>query len=737
MTQPVLSIVIPVFNEARTLETLLTRIDASLRPLQVEYEVIIIDDHSTDQSLVLLKSLRQRYPIHVYQKQHKGIKGKGYSLLSGFAKARGTIFAMIDADLQYPPEAMPSMMAKINTGSDVVIASRTKNHTSASRQFFASLFRAVFIRGLHGSALDVQSGLKMFRRDVFDRLEVKPNAWAFDLEFLIKAQWAGYSITSVPIHFQKRTHRKSTTNKVDQAIHIGANSLRLKGQEVQPIPFLPEMEAREGHGFHYNGDKYIPHTHLLSQETALYRLSRKQKIFLWTLFLFLTVCLFYFWHMTFTVIIAVLTTLYFADLLFNLYLIYRSFSKPPELTVSKEEILAIPEAIWPTYTIFCPLYNEPEVIPQFVTAMSQLDYPKEKLQIMLLLEQDDTTTINKARMMMLPSYFEIVVVPHSMPKTKPKACNYGLLFAKGELCVIYDAEDVPDHDQLKKAALAFRKSPKNIACVQAKLNFYNPHQNILTRAFTAEYSLWFDLVLTGLQSINAPIPLGGTSNHFRTAQLRSFHGWDAFNVTEDCDLGIRLIKRGFYTGVLDSTTLEEANSDLPNWFAQRSRWIKGYMQTYLVHMRRPSEFIRSWREPHAITFQLVVGGKILSMFINPFMWMLTIAYFALRPIVGPAIESFYPTPVLYMAVFSLVIGNFLYAYYYMIGCAKRDHDELIKYVFLVPLYWLAMSMAAWIAFRELIVRPHHWAKTKHGLHLTNKKGLQQTTERIGENIRFA
>ncbi len=737
MSSPQLSIVIPVFNEELTIHTLLKRLDTSLRQANISYEVIVVDDNSSDQTIEILGQLRHKYPLTVFRKTNVQTQGKGYSLVYGFTQARGEFFAMIDADLSYPPEAIPLMVERIKAGAGVVIADREKKNTGFVRKLMSSTFHTLFLRGLHGVDLDVQSGLKVFRSEILRRVQLHPTAWAFDLELLLQAQRGGYSIESVPIVFEKRSHRRSTTNRTKQAYQIGSNSIQLKSKEIEPILFTSEMEKKEGHGFHYNGDKYIPHTHLPSHETALYRLSRNQKTFLFVSFILLSLCLFYFWHTTFTILIAILTSVYFADLLFNLYLIYRSFSKPPELTVSKKEIDEVPDHMWPTYTIFCPLYKEPEVIPQFVTAMSQLDYPKDKLQIMLLLEADDTETINKARMMMLPPYFEIVVVPHSLPKTKPKACNYGLLYAKGELVVIYDAEDVPDHDQLKKAAIAFRKSPGNIACVQAKLNFYNPHQNILTRAFTAEYSLWFDLVLTGLQSINAPIPLGGTSNHFRTKQLRAFHGWDAFNVTEDCDLGIRLIKRGFYTGVLDSTTLEEANSDLPNWFSQRSRWIKGYMQTYLVHMRRPGEFIRSWREPHAITFQLVVGGKILSMFINPFMWMLTIAYFALRPIVGPAIESFYPTPVLYMAVFSLVIGNFLYAYYYMIGCAKRDHDELIKYVFLVPLYWLAMSLAAWKAFRELIVRPHHWAKTKHGLHLISKKGLAQTTERIGENIRFA
>lgn len=314
-------------------------------------------------------------------------------------------------------------------------------------------------------------------------------------------------------------------------------------------------------------------------------------------------------------------------------------------------------------------------------------------------------------------------MPHSFPKTKPKACNYGLTKATGEYTVIYDAEDIPDTQQLKKAVLAFRQSDPKIICIQAKLNFYNPHQNLLTRVFTAEYSLWFDLVLTGLQSIHAPIPLGGTSNHFRTNDLAKLKGWDSFNVTEDADLGMRLVKHGYRTAVIQSLTLEEANSSLKNWFGQRTRWIKGYIQTYLLHMRDPRGFIQTWREPHFLTFQLIIGGKVMSMFINPLMWIITVCYFVFRPQIGSFVDSFFPAPVLYMGIFSLLLGNFLYVYYYMVGCVKHGHDELVKYIWLVPFYWLAMSAAAWIAVYQFMVNPHHWSKTKHGLHLGNKKAF--------------
>jgi cellulose synthase/poly-beta-1,6-N-acetylglucosamine synthase-like glycosyltransferase len=220
----------------------------------------------------------------------------------------------------------------------------------------------------------------------------------------------------------------------------------------------------------------------------------------------------------------------------------------------------------------------------------------------------------------------------------------------------------------------------------------------------------------GLQSIDAPIPLGGTSNHFKAGVLRQLNGWDAFNVTEDADLGMRLVKRGYVTAILDSVTYEEANSAPVNWFWQRTRWIKGYIQTYVVHTRRRGEF-RAVNRTHSAIFQAIVGGKVLSLFINPLMWGLTIAYFVLRARYGEAISAVYPAPVLYMAVTSLVAGNFLYLYYYMVGCARRQEYDLIKYVFLVPFYWLAMSIAAYRAAYEAVVKPHHWSKTKHGLHL--------------------
>lgn len=501
-----------------------------------------------------------------------------------------------------------------------------------------------------------------------------------------------------------------------------------KNQSVHTFSDL----ATRGRGFMVGKKRFVHHSELTVKNSAVVSITVRQKLFVLGFFVTLLGFLVSDHYHTLLVIIFALTFLYFLDLVFNAYVVYRTFRKSPELVIPEQKLDATRD--WPLFTIFCPLYKEVHVLPQFVEAIQALDYPKDKLQVLLLLEQDDTATIRAAKNMGLPPYISVLVVPHSLPKTKPKAMNYGLGFAKGEYVVVYDAEDKPEAKQLKKAVCAFEQSPQSMVCVQAKLNFYNPTQNILTRLFTAEYSLWFDLILPGLQSLGAPLPLGGTSNSFRLEKIKELGGWDAYNVTEDCDLGIRLAKNGFTTSIVDSTTYEEANSNVYNWYRQRSRWIKGYMQTYLVHMRHPKDLGITWEKPYALFVQLTVGGKVLSMFINPLLWVVTILYFLFRGHLAGYIEPYFPPLVLYIGVFSLIFGNFLYLYSYMIGLAKREKYELIPTAFIVPLYWLGMSVAAWKALYELIVAPHYWQKTQHGLHLQQLETIEDQAQTLAEPL---
>ncbi len=464
------------------------------------------------------------------------------------------------------------------------------------------------------------------------------------------------------------------------------------------------------------GVKYKTYTNLDPKLSAFVTLTNSQKLF-WGFAIGLILSgLIIALHFTLVIIIGILTAIYLADFLFTLVVIAKSFGKRSDVKFTNEELVEIDDNLLPKYTILCPLYKEWQVIEQFVKAIEIIDWPKDKLEVIFLLEEDDAKTINMVYDLQLPDYFKIEVVPDSFPKTKPKACNWGLIKASGEYLVVYDAEDKPDPLQLKKAYLAFKKLTENVVCLQSKLNYYNEKQNILTRLFTAEYSYWFDIALPGLQSLGTIIPLGGTSNHFKTNFLKHLQGWDPFNVTEDCDLGTRLFKEGYKTAVIDSETLEEANSNLNSWIKQRSRWVKGYMQTYLVHMRDPIGFLREYKH-HALFFQLIIGMRMVFMIINPLMWFMTIAYFAMYPVFGPIIESLYPWYIFYPAIFCLIFANFTYFYSYMIASAKKDKWDLIQYIFLIPFYWILTSVSAGIAFYQLITKPYYWEKTEHGLHL--------------------
>ena len=299
-----------------------------------------------------------------------------------------------------------------------------------------------------------------------------------------------------------------------------------------------------------------------------------------------------------------------------------------------------------------------------------------------------------------------------MPTTKPKACNYGLLFAKGEYLTIYDAEDVPERDQLKKAVAAFRKGPPELVCIQAALNYYNSEQNFLTRMFTLEYSYWFDYMLPGIEALRLPIPLGGTSNHFRTRVLRELGGWDPFNVTEDADLGVRAGAHRYRVATLNSTTYEEANSRLGNWLRQRSRWIKGYMQTYLVHMRHPLRLYRRIGGRAFWGFQLLIGGTCVTFLVNPLLWGLFLLWLTLRP---EALSLLFPPGVFAMSTFCLVVGNALAIHLNMLAVFRRKLFRLTPYALLNPIYWLLHSLAAYKALWQLFSKPFDWEKTTHGL----------------------
>lgn len=419
------------------------------------------------------------------------------------------------------------------------------------------------------------------------------------------------------------------------------------------------------------------------------------------------------WPSTTLIVLNLLVTLGFtATFGLKFLLVYFGSRRTIDIKVTDDEAKALRDEDLPIYTVLVPMYKEPDVLPILASALRRLDYPTSKLDIKLVLEADDIETINAAKQLGLEAIFEIIRVPVSQPKTKPKACNYALRFARGQLLTIYDAEDKPEPSQLRKVVAAFAKSSPETACIQARLNYYNADENWLTRMFALEYTLWFDFYLPALEWLRIPIPLGGTSNHFKLDVLRGIDAWDPYNVTEDADLGVRLTQRGYRVGVVNSTTFEEANVSIPNWIRQRSRWFKGYMQTWLVHMRRPLHLYQSTGMRGFWGFQFFIGGGFFTALMAPLLWVTYGAWLATST---HAMDALFPPALLYLSLFNLLVGNGFFIYMTLVAGFKRDYLKLAPYALTVPFYWMLQSVAAYKGLWQLIRNPFYWEKTTHGI----------------------
>jgi cellulose synthase/poly-beta-1,6-N-acetylglucosamine synthase-like glycosyltransferase len=407
-----------------------------------------------------------------------------------------------------------------------------------------------------------------------------------------------------------------------------------------------------------------------------------------------------------------ITAIYAAMLVRNIGMFRRLLVPPAGCEISDEEARAIPDDALPCYTVMVPAYHEPEIIAATLEALDRLDYPRTRLDVKLLLEADDHATRAAVAAAAPPPDVQVVLVPAAQPRTKPKALNYGLSWARGDYITIYDAEDRPDPLQLRRAVVAFSRADPRLACLQARLDYHNPGQNLLTAWFSLEYLTWFGFTLPAIARGHTPVPLGGTSMHIRTTALKAVDAWDPHNVTEDCDLGVRLYRMGYRTGILESTTYEEANSDIINWIKQRSRWVKGYAQSWLVHMRHPIRLRRELGTRGFIGFNLLVGATTLTSVLNPFLWTLTVLWFTLHP---GGLQSVFPDPIYYPAMLSLILGNFLAYYACLITLRTTGRPELLKAALLMPVYWGLMSLAAIRALLQILVSPFVWEKTVHGL----------------------
>ena len=361
------------------------------------------------------------------------------------------------------------------------------------------------------------------------------------------------------------------------------------------------------------------------------------------------------------------------------------------------------DADLPFYTVLVPLYGEAGMVPALVRHLGALDYPAAKLEILMLVEADDAATRTALAATPKPPWMRAVAVPHGAPRTKPRALNVGLALARGELICVYDAEDHPDRNQLRAAATHYASASPRLACLQGRLAITND-AGLLPRLFALEYAALFDLYNVGLARLRLPMPLGGTSNHFRASALRDVGGWDAWNVTEDADLGLRLARFGYEIDVLDSTTYEEAPDRPRIWVRQRRRWTKGWMQVALVLARDPS----AWRDlgpGQAAAAALMLINLVLGPLATP-----PVLALAAWQLCRGDLDRSAAVPALVVPLIAIV--STLWCGW--AGLRARGLRKLAPCLPLLLPYQLLIASSAWGALWDLARRPYHWRKTPHG-----------------------
>jgi cellulose synthase/poly-beta-1,6-N-acetylglucosamine synthase-like glycosyltransferase len=380
------------------------------------------------------------------------------------------------------------------------------------------------------------------------------------------------------------------------------------------------------------------------------------------------------------------------------------------LSAPQETAPPLDRADLPTISLLVALYGEAEIAPRLIRRLSALDYPRDRLDVIVLLEASDTPTRTTIAGIDLPHWMRVIAVPDGRIRTKPRALNFGLEFTRGSIIGIYDAEDAPAPDQLLKVASTFANAPPRLGCLQGVLDFYNPATNWIARCFTMEYAAWFRLFLPGLVRLGLPVPLGGTTLFLRRDAVMEVGAWDAHNVTEDADLGLRLARRGWQTAMLPSVTMEEANCRPLPWVKQRSRWTKGYLMTWLVHMRAPRTLLRDLGLRRFAAMQVLILGSLMQGIATPVLWSLWLVAFGL------------PHPVLdlvdretLLRLTPLLLGiNLLDFGLAALAMRRAGHPVPWLWLPLLKPYALLTSFAAAKALFEAVTRPFHWDKTKHG-----------------------
>lgn len=712
-SEDLVTVIVPTHNDSTLLPECLRLIDEGFRGLRYAYEVLVVDDHSSDGTANAAWRVADHMPIRLIELREG--RGRTFSIKQGLDESTGGIVMLLDPDIRFEPGSIETMLEAVQR-ADVVVATRV-TYPSRLYGLVSKTYRWIFGHVLLSVDADVRSGFKVFRRSILESLRFDPQfdmRIAFDALVLYHARITARPITSVVVPYTRIFFRHGAWGAIGSRLYLAGSIVTLVSSRVMRwvFPFLypPAPHEYFAAGF-TNINDYLFLTPSQSAQGHITRETVSLAIFSTITFVALLYAASWLIDRPVLAIVAFgISMAYLGLMLFKLWMMVLSMRhEQPE--ISDEELAGIADGELPVISIMIPLYKEQEIIPQIFRYLNDFDYPQDKLDIIFILESTDTETAQAFLAMNPPPHFKALLSPDVQPKTKPKAMNVALKVAKGDLLVIYDAEVLPERTQLKKAYLTFKRNPSAMY-LHSKMDVYNANYNWLTRLYTAEFSYFYHYFMPGLVRSDFPIPISGHSTYFRREVVERVGAWDAYNVAEDCDIGIRIYRKGFGSGMmLESHTWEQSTTTIPTWVRQRTRWIQGFIQTSIVQLRYPlllKKELKTWR--NFCVFLILVPGNVVLNIMNIFQWGMFLLWHVTH---APFLEVAYAGLNLYIATTSFLVGNFLFTFYSMYALYRRKHYRIVPWALISFVYWIMLGIATVRATIHLFLHPHKWDKTSH------------------------
>lgn len=709
--QSMVSVIVPSSNDRRWLPDCLDRVESALRATEFSYEILVVDDRSRDGTAEYVRSQEGKRPVRFIEK--KGPKGRAISIKEGLDQSTGGLVVLLDPDLRCSSDSFVELLRRL-ASSDVVVASRQQYPFMAYR-LFSRMYRWLVGGVLLSVDADVRSGLKLFRRSLMHSLRFAPEfdqRFGFDAFLLFHAKRSKWKVETVTVAYTRPMFHHGVWGAVSSRVSLAVGALRIRFVGIVRwfFPFLypPQPQEYFEAGF-TNINDYL---FLAPEQSAKGHLTREVYFLIFYFFAFIIA---YFgvimlltgktfaWSMFFHIAVIQL-----ALIIFKLYVVWITFRLPPQppRMLIDEELADLP-----TISIILPVYKEKEIVKQLCDRMKLMRYPADKLDFIFIFESGDEETQQAFLDYGPPPHFRGLVSPDVQPKTKPKALNVALRETKGEFLVIFDAETLPEPDQFLKAMSAFRNDP-TLDYIHGRIDVYNPDVNWITKSYAAEFSFFYNFFLPGLATVHSPTPISGHSVYFRREQIIKVGGWDAYNLAEDCDIGIRMFRNGYKNAtVMDSYSWEQSTTTMRDWLKQRTRWMQGFVQTSMVNLRFPALL---WKDlgglRNFLMFMFHVPGGVFLNGLNLVQWCILAFWYFTR---DPNVQSVFSGTLLYISFSSFIVANFLFTYFNLLGLFYRRYYALVPTALASMFYWLMLSFATARAILRFFRQESTWDKTYH------------------------